>query len=377
MRRKKFREIEVSSLGLGCMRLPKLNPDNEAIDFERAQEIVDYAYEHGVNYFDTAYPYHGGESEVFVGKALAKYPRNSFYVATKMPIWEVKSEEDLDRIFAEQLERTGFDYFDFYLCHSVQDRNYDAYVKYNVFDFLQRKREEGKIRYIGFSFHSTPELLEKVCSAHKWDFAQLQLNYLDWERQNAKMQYEILKKYNMACMVMEPVRGGALADLCPEANDMLKQVHSDKSIASWAIRFAASLENVMVVLSGMSNMEQVRDNVATLTDFEPLTDNERDVLEQAKQAYIKKDTVPCTGCRYCMDCTQGVDIPKMFKIYNDFVMTDNKSKFTDKYEKEQGKSNLCVSCGICTRNCPQHIKIAENMTKISDLYQKYVNKTKN
>ncbi len=374
MRTKKFRDTEVSSLGLGCMRLPRLDPERVEIDFEKAQEIVDYADEHGGNYFDTAYMYHGGQSEEFVGKALAKYPRHTYHVASKMPIWFAKSESDVEKIFNEQLARTGLNYFDFYLCHGVQAENYDKYVEYHVFDFLQKKREEGKIRYIGFSFHDKPALLEKICSAHPWDFAQLQLNYLDWERQDAKTQYEILVKHGIACMVMEPVHGGALADLCDSANELLRKARPHKSIASWAIRYAAGLDNVAVVLSGMSNMEQVRDNVETLSAFEPLSDEERETLAQALDLYKKKDNVPCTACRYCMDCPHGVDIPKMMKIYNAYLESADKDAFVHAYQAERGQSSLCVGCGICARHCPQHIDIPQKMTVIDEQYRKCTEK---
>lgn len=371
MRKKEFKDtgIMLSSLGLGCMRLPRISPDTDKIDFEQAQKLVDYAYAHGINYYDTAYVYHDGQSETFIGQALKKYPRESYYLATKMPIWHVKEEADLERIFNEQLERAGVDYFDFYLCHSIKRENYGDYQRFHTYEFLEKKRAEGKIRFIGFSFHADIELLEQVCNEHPWDFAQLQLNYLDWEKQDAKTQYEILCRHHIPCIVMEPVRGGALADLCPSANECFKKARPEQSVASWAIRYAASLDNVMVVLSGMSNLEQLTDNVGTMTDFEPLTHQDYETVNAALDAYKKKDTVPCTGCRYCMDCPQGVDIPKMFTLYNQYAVTQDIDASRDAYAKaETEQSGLCVGCGICMEHCPQHIQIPEKMKMIHSLF---------
>lgn len=360
---------EISVLGLGCMRLPKVCSESEEIDFEKAQEIVDYAYAKGINYFDTAYMYHGGRSEAFIGKALKKYPRESYNLVTKMPIWEVKEEADLERIFNEQLERCGVTYFDFYLCHAVNKAHFENYVKYDAYGFLSKKKEEGKIRYLGFSFHDTPEVLEEVCSTYKWDFAQIQLNYLDWEMQRAKEQYEILEKYNLPCIVMEPVRGGVLANPCEAANELFKAARPEQSIASWAIRYVASLPNVLTVLSGMSTLEQIVDNVATMSDFEPLTPHDYEVVEAVVDAYKKKDTVPCTGCRYCIDCPMQVDIAGIFKVYNEYAVDKNKEVFKAAYERveEKNRAHQCVSCGKCMKHCPQNIQIPEKLGAIDTL----------
>lgn len=362
---------KISLLGLGCMRFPKISPDKEAIDYEKAQEIVDYAYTHGVNYFDTAYVYHGGDSEVFIGKALKKYPRESYNLATKMPVWLAKNQEDLERLFQEQLDRCGVDYFDFYLCHAMNAQRLEDCLSIGVFDFVKKKKDAGKIRHMGFSFHDAPAVLEEICNAFDgWDFAQIQLNYLDWTMQDAKSQYEILERHGIPCVVMEPVRGGTLASPCDAANKLFQQAEPDKSIASWAIRYAASLPNVLTVLSGMSTMEQVEDNVKTMTDFQPITEEEYRIIDRAVEAYRQKDTVPCTGCRYCMDCPFGVDIPGVFKVYNHYAVEKDKELFLKEMEQFSPASGPehCVACGNCMKHCPQSIQIPEHMKEIQALY---------
>lgn len=278
----------ISLLGLGCMRLPKRASDKEDIDYPEAQKLVDYAFSHGVNYFDTAYRYHGGDSELFVGQALKKYPRDSFHLATKLPIWLLETPEDIDRIFEDQLQRLQVEYFDFYLLHALSKDSFEKSEQLGVYRRLSQLKEQGKIRRLGFSFHDSPKVLEQIAAAHAWDFAQIQLNYLDWEMQDAKGQYEILERSHIPVVVMEPVRGGTLASLCQESNDLFQAAAPQRSVASWAIRYAASLPGVMTVLSGMSNLEQMEDNVRTMTDFSPLTQEEYRVVEQALAAYGKR-----------------------------------------------------------------------------------------
>ena len=372
MRQYRDTDVKVSLLGMGCMRLPKVDPEKEDIDYEKAQEIIDYAYANGVNYFDTAYGYHGGQSELFVGQALKKYPRESFFLASKMPIWCVKEKGDVERIFNEQLQRCQTDYFDFYLFHSQNAANFQKCQEFGVYEFLSPMKAEGKIRRLGFSFHDTPEVLRHICDTYPWDFAQIQLNYLDWEMQDAKTQYQILNDREIPVIVMEPVRGGALASPCEAADILFREERPDKSVASWAIRFAASLPGVLTVLSGMSNMEQVRDNVDTMTRFEPLTDREREVIDEALEAYRKKDTVPCTGCRYCMDCPFGVDIPKMFSLYNHYVLDRDGEDYLEAYEAqpESQRADQCQACGACMEKCPQHIRIPDQMVTIRETVEK-------
>ena len=362
-------ELSISLLGLGCMRLPKISADKEDIDYKAAQEMVDYALAHGLNYIDTAHMYHDGASEVFVGHALEKYDRSSYFLATKMPVWMAETKADVERIFNLQLERLQTNYFDFYLIHALSTENFKKCKEFGVYEFLAKKKAEGVIRHLGFSFHDVPSVLEEICNTYQWDFAQIQLNYLDWEMQDAKQQYEILERHHLPCVVMEPVRGGTLANSCDAANELLKTAKPDKSISSWAIRYAASLPNVMTVLSGMSNMEQMIDNVDTMSHFEPLIDSEYAVIEKAVEAYKTKDTVPCTGCRYCMDCPFGVDIPKMFKLYNQYAVDKNKEAYKAAYmaTMESERVDHCTACGRCALHCPQAIKIPKQLAMIKDL----------
>lgn len=374
---RKFDKINAapSILGFGAMRLPKLYADKEDIDYEKAEKMIDYAYAHGVNYFDTAYPYHAQMSEAFVGHALKKYPRDSFYLADKLPGWLVEKREDVDRIFEQQLERCQVEYFDFYLCHALNKEAFKNYEKLDIYDMLAQRKADGQIRHLGFSFHDTPEALEYIIDKYSWDFVQIQLNYLDWERQDAKRQYEICQSRGIPCVIMEPVRGGTLAALSEESAAVLKAADPSASIASWAIRFAASLPGVMTVLSGMTTMEQVVDNVKTMGDFKPLSEEEAAVLDKAKKIFLENTLIPCTGCRYCMDCPAGVDIPEMFKVYNNYLLGKNANGFIQAYEKmEDSNAEFCVSCGNCMKHCPQSIKIPTLMEEIRKCYMRLKNK---
>ncbi|MDF2566979.1 MAG: aldo/keto reductase [Oscillospiraceae bacterium] len=366
MREYKNSDKMISVLGLGCMRLPKITPDREDIDYEKAQEMVDYALSHGINYVDTAHMYHNGESEVFLGHALQKHQRESFYLATKMPIWMAKTPEEMRKIFDLQLERLQTDYIDFYLWHALNKENFKRCIDFGLYEFLTEKKKQGAIRYLGFSFHDAPDTLEEICDTYDWDFAQIQLNYLDWEMQDAKRQYGILEKHDIPCIIMEPVRGGTLANPCEAANKLFLEARPQKSIASWAMRYAATFPNVLTVLSGMSNMEQLKDNIDTMDHFEPIDDKDSEVIEKAVLAYKTKDTVPCTGCRYCMDCVFGVDIPNVFKQYNQYAVNQNKDIFKKEFDSSAAH---CTACGKCAEHCPQAIKIPEKIAMINNLYQ--------
>ena len=363
---------KVSLLGFGCMRLPRLYPDKPEIDTELGRRMVDYAYSHGVNYFDTAYPYHEGLSEPFIGAALSKYPRESYNLVTKLPTLLINGEADIEHYFNEQLQKCGVDYFDFYLVHSLNAERFETVQKLHIFENLCELKAKGKIRHIGFSFHDKPDVLERILAAHDWEFAQIQLNYLDWELQDARRQYELIEQKGIQCTIMEPVRGGMLATLTPEAVDCFQQANPNVSTASWAIRYAASLPNVLTVLSGMTNFDHVTDNVATMEAFRPLSQQEREVIDHALAAYRKAVTIPCTGCRYCMDCPAGVSIPEVFAAYNRYATSKSRSMFEELYHALDAgqRADNCVACGTCLSKCPQHIDIPKHMKEIAALAEK-------
>ncbi len=357
----------VSLLGMGCMRLPV---KDDKIDRAEAQRLIDYAYAHGVNYFDTAHMYHGGESEPFVGEAMAKYPRDSYFLASKMPIWMADTPADVERIFQKQLDSCRTDYFDFYLLHAQDHKNFPRVKEFGAYETLCRLRDEGKIRHLGFSFHDAPEVLEEILNTYRFDFVQIQLNYVDWTQQNARRQYELIEQAGIPCIVMEPVRGGALANPGDKVAEMLRAARPNDSLASWAIRYAASFPNVLTVLSGMSSMEQVEDNVRTMTGFEPLSEREAALLEDAAEIFKNKDRIPCTGCRYCMDCPNGVDIPKMFSVFNEtYALDKNKDWYRGVYRglPEEITAKNCIACGLCAAQCPQSIDIPAHLQQIADL----------
>ena len=373
--RVKFKDIEVSRLGLGNMRLPckslgKIKAEN-LIDYKKSQEIVDMAYENGVNYFDTAYMYHAGKSEKFIGQALQKYPRDSYYLADKLPIWLCKSPSDMEKIFNKQLERTGIDCFDFYLLHSLDKKNFAKCEKYKAYDFLLEKQKQGLIKNIGFSFHGTIEDLREIVASHHWDFAQIQMNYLDLKNQDAKTQYEILTEAGIPVIVMEPVRGGKLVNIPQEAQDIFKSNNPEKSIASWAIRFVGSFDNVITILSGMNSTEQMQDNLESLTDFKPMTDVEFKICQNVADIINEKKIIPCTGCDYCADCPKGVKISRIFDTYNKYqngTITLDESK--TEYAKIEVNHKECVACGKCADHCPQSIEIPDLLsTSIKSLYE--------
>ena len=352
-------------LGFGLMRLPE---NDGEIDLEQVKRMVDSYLTTGMNYFDTAYVYHGGKSEVAAREALVKrHPRDSFTIATKLPAWEIKKAEDVDRIFNEQCERAGVDFFDFYLLHSIEDgSNYDTYEKYDCFKWGVQKREEGKIKHFGFSYHGSPELLEEILDKHpEIEFVQIQLNYLDRTNPVVRSQalYEILSSRNIPIIVMEPVRGGMLAKMDPEIEAKFKAARPDDSVASWALRFVASLPGVMTVLSGMSNEEQMQDNIKTFTDFEPVTNEEIAIIDEVTSEILRVPQIGCTACKYCTDgCPMHISIPDVFRTVNTLrrYPDDWRSKnFYSGLISRSGKASDCIACGQCEGVCPQHLPIIE------------------
>lgn len=364
---------KISLLGLGTMRFPLRDPgDPTSIDEEKAQAIVDYAYAHGVNYFDTAYPYHGRASEKFCGRALKKYPRESFHLASKLPGWLLKSEADVPRIFAEQLANCQTDYFDFYLLHNIQESTWASYVDYNAYAQMDEYRRQGKIKRLGFSFHGGVELLKEVLAYGDWDFVQLQINYFDWDYQNSRTKYELCTAAGLQVIVMEPVRGGMLNTLCPSAAHVLETAAPGKSLASWAIRWVAGLPGVLCVLSGMSTLAQVADNTASMAPFVPLSTAEQGALAAALEEFKAQRLAPCTACKYCMPCPAGVDIPAMLRLYNDYRLRgDNAKALKEDYadSPEAARAERCVKCGACLPKCPQHIDIRAMMGSIAGIAQ--------
>lgn len=364
---KDFQGEKLSALGMGNMRLPLVDGNESQIDVEAVKAMFAECMEAGINYYDTAYGYHGGQSEIVVGEVLKNYDRKSFYLASKFPGYDLSNMPKIKEIFEEQLKKCQVEYFDFYLCHAMSLDRHNVYKDLDAYNELLKLKKEGYIKNLGFSFHDTPTALEVIVKEINWDFAQLQLNYLDWTMQDAKRQYEILNNNNIPCVVMEPVRGGALANVCMDAEKIFKE-KSDKSIASWALRFVASLPNVCVVLSGMSNMEQLTDNINTFTDFKYLSEDDKLTIDKAKKAILGNKFIPCTGCKYCMPCPYGVNIARSFAIYNQYQIDKDKERFIKRTNdlKEEEKFDKCMECGMCMLQCPQQIKIPQELKKLSE-----------
>ena len=363
---------KMPKLGFGLMRLPEKEGE---IDLPRVCDMIDKYMKAGFNYFDTAYVYHGGNSEKIVKEALVKrYPREAYTVATKLPAWAVKNIDDCDRVFNEQLERTGLSYIDYYLLHSLEDgNNYEVYKNLDCFSWCMKKKEEGKIKHFGFSFHGTPELLETVLDEHpEVEFVQIQLNYADWDNQvvQSGRLYEILKSRNIPMIIMEPVKGGTLANLSPDLEEIFKEIHPNKSAASWAMRFCGSLEGIGTILSGMSNEEQVEDNLATFKDFVPLNDTEKKAIDKVLEKMLAANLIGCTSCRYCTDgCPMNIRIPDIFGAINTKrrFPGDNRPKFFyGSLTGYSGKASDCIGCGQCEAVCPQHLKIRELLVDVAN-----------
>lgn len=357
---------KLSRLGMGNMRLPT---KDGKIDTQMAQEMIDHLIAQGINYFDTAYMYHGGESEKFIGKALSKYPRDSYYLATKMPSYKLSEGCTPQEIFEEQLAKCGVDHFDFYLLHNLNENSFDIFTdqERGVIPYLLEQKRLGRIRHLGVSSHAKPETLRRFLDqVDCMEFVQIQLNYLDWEMQDAKQQYEIIASHGLPVWVMEPCRGGRLASLCPAADKLLLGAAPERSIASWAFRYVMGLGQVGVVLSGMSDMAQVNDNISTFSENKPLTTEEQAVLQQALSLFRAEVNVPCTACHYCDGCPGGLDIPAVLAIYNEYQL--EKSPFVHKeLESQKAGPSDCISCGTCVTKCPQNIAIPQVMEEFANI----------
>ena len=367
------RMLSNSKLGFGLMRLPK---DKQGqIKLDEVQRMVDSYMERGFNYFDTAYVYEGSE-EAIRQTLVEKYPRDVYTLADKLPGWKLTCQEDVERIFQESLNRTGVDYFDFYLLHSVEKSHYPTYEKYQCFDFIQEMKKQGKIKYMGFSFHDDADFLDKVLTEHpEIDFVQLQLNYLDWENGviQSRRNYEVARKHHKPIIVMEPIKGGTLASFSDDIERIYKDYTPQKSIASWAMRYVASLDGVMTILSGISNAQQMNDNLDTMTHFEKINDKEARLIKQVTDQVLSYPTIPCTKCRYCTPgCPMHIQIPDLFTAYNSAKMYGENRRYQTYYKDhstgDYQPAKACIACGQCESVCPQHLEIISLLKEVSEVF---------
>ncbi len=373
---KEYQNQKLSALGLGAMRLPVIDGDDSQIDEEAAVRMVAYAMEHGVNYYDTAWGYHSGRSEIVIGKALKPYPRESYYLADKFPGYDLSNMDKVEQIFEEQLKKCGVEYFDFYLFHNVCEMNIDAYLdgKYGIFDYLMKEKKAGRIRHLGFSVHGNYDVMKRFLEAYGTDmeFCQIQLNYLDWSFQDAKAKVELLEKYRIPVWVMEPLRGGRLAALSEEEETVLKELRPKETIPAWAFRFLQTIPNVTMILSGMSNMEQLQANIRTFEEEKPLNEQEMDTLLSIADQMVKKIALPCTACHYCVShCPQGLDIPTLLALYNEHCFTEGGfiAPMALSAVPEEKRPSACIGCRSCEAVCPQQIKISEAMADFTQRLQ--------
>lgn len=365
---KDFKGKKLSALGMGTMRLPVLDGDDSRVDEPAVQTMVDYAMEHGINYYDTAWGYHGGQSELVTGRALSRYPRESFYLADKFPGYDLSNMDEVEEIFEKQLEKCGVEYFDFYLFHNVCEMNIDAYLdeKYGIYDYLIKQKRSGRIKHLGFSAHGSYDVIKRFLNAYGADmeFCQLQVNYIDYRFQNADRKLELLKEHNIPVWVMEPLRGGQLAKLTPDELDSLKKFRPDEPAASWAFRFLQSIPEVTVTLSGMSDFEQLKSNIEIFSEEKKLADEEKETLLSIADEMVKKTALPCTGCHYCVShCPQGLDIPSLLSLYNEHCFTGGGflAPMALSAIPEDKQPGACIACRSCEAVCPQQIKISEAM----------------
>ncbi len=367
---------QTGKLGFGLMRLPKL--EDGKIDVEQTKTMVDMFMDAGLTYFDTAYIYDGGESEKATKLALVdRYPRESFTLATKLNAWlgEPNEEQAKQQLYTS-LERTGAGYFDYYLLHALQEDNYDKYDEYHLWDFVKEQKAKGLIKHWGFSLHASPEMLDKLLTEHPdAEFVQLQINYADWENPDVTSRacYEVARKHGKSIVVMEPVKGGALANPASEVQDILKRADPDASFASWAIRYAASLEGIITVLSGMSNIEQMEDNLSYMKDFKPLNEQEMETIRKAQVALNSIDSIPCTACHYCTDgCPMQIRIPEIFAARNKQLLWGQIAEGKADYERAvegAGRASECIACGQCEGACPQQIPVISRLNECAENFE--------
>ena len=362
-----FQDLKLSALGMGAMRLPVIDGDDARIDEAAAEQMVAYAMEHGVNYYDTAWGYHNGNSELVMGKALSKYPRDKFYHATKFPGYDLSNMPKVKEIFEKQLEKCQVEYFDFYLFHNVCEMNIDAYLdeKYGIFEYLMEQKKNGRIRHLGFSAHGSYDVMKRFLDAYgeHMEFCQIQLNYIDWTFQDAKAKVELLKEHNIPVWVMEPLRGGKLATLPEKETAALKALRPDEEIPAWAFRFLQSIPEVTMVLSGMSNAEQMKANIETFETDKPLNEKEMRALLSIADGMLN-GTLPCTACHYCVShCPKELDIPNLLELYNEHSFTGGGfiAPMALSAVPEEKWPSACIGCRSCEKVCPQQIKISEAM----------------
>lgn len=363
-----FQDLKLSALGMGAMRLPVVDGDESKIDEAASFAMVDEAMNSGINYYDTAWGYHSGNSELVMGKALSRYSREKFYLASKFPGYDLSNMPKVKEIFEKQLEKCQVEYFDFYLFHNVCEMNIDTYLdpKYGIYDYLMEQKKNGRIRHLGFSAHGDYDVMKRFLEAYGKDmeFCQIQLNYLDWEFQDAKRKVELLGEWNIPVWVMESLRGGKLASLSAEDEAKLKALRPDETIPAWAFRYLQSIPSVVVTLSGMSNMEQMKENIKTFQEDKPLNAQELEAIYAIAEGMVKKIVLPCTACRYCTThCPQGLDIPNLLALYNEHCFTQGGfiAPMALKAVPEDKQPSACIGCRSCEAVCPQNIKISEAM----------------
>lgn len=373
-----FKGEKLSLFAMGTMRLPVIDGDDARIDEDAARAMFDYALEHGVNYFDTAWGYHGGTSELVTGRALARHPRESFNIASKFPGYDLSNMGKVEEIFAKQLEKCQVEYFDFYLVHNVCESNIDAYLddeRYGTVSYLKKMRDEGRIRHLGFSCHGQMDVLERFLEAYGADmeFCQLQLNYLDWTFQDAKEKMELAGRYDLPIWVMEPLRGGQLARLTDEQFAPLKAMRPDETQVGWALRFLQSLPEVTTVLSGSSSLEQMAENIALFEEERPLSVEETEALLGVADDMVRSNVLPCTACRYCTShCPVGLDIPMLLALYNEHKFTNGGfiAPMMLGTLPEDERPAACIGCGTCSSVCPQQIDIPAALADFAAMLEK-------